>query len=129
MATISSNVSFDSNLMNLKGISIDAIRPEIYDLIIDGENIEMAFSTVRDQVVFTNKRIFVVNVQGITGKKVMYLSYPYSKIQYYGVQTAGMLDIDCELILGFSNGSHLQLDFRSNVDIKKINNMISHYIL
>ena len=76
MATISSNVSFDSNLMNLKGISIDAIRPEIYDLIIDGENIEMAFSTVRDQVVFTNKRIFVVNVQGITGKKVMYLSYP-----------------------------------------------------
>ena len=29
-----------------------------------------AFKTIRDQVIFTNNRIFVVNVKGVTGKKL-----------------------------------------------------------
>jgi len=85
--------------------------------------------TVRDQVIFTNKRIFVVNVQGITGKKVSYFSYPYSKVQYFGVETAGVMDIDSELSLAFTNGAVLQFDFKSHVDIKGICTMISKFIL
>ncbi len=83
-----------------------------------------AFQTVRDQVIFTNKRIFVVNVQGITGKKVSYFSYPYSKVQYFGVETAGLLDIDSELILAFSNGAKLTFDFKSNVNIRELSSLI-----
>jgi len=119
----------DANLMNLKEIRLNEVRPEVPNLLVDGEAIVMAFQTIRDQVIFTNKRVFVVNVQGITGKKTSYFSYPYSKIQYFGIETAGVLDIDSELIFAFSNGSRLQFDFKSRVDIRRISAMVSNYIL
>jgi len=97
-------------------------------MVVDEEIIQ-CFKTIRDQVIFTNKRVFVCNVQGLTGKKVSYFSYPYSKVQYFEVETAGLLDIDSELILGFSNGNHLQFDFKTSVDIKRICNTISQFVL
>ena len=70
-----------------------------------------------------------MNVQGVTGKKVAYFSYPYSKVQYFGIETAGVLDVDSELLLVFSDGNQLQFDFRSCVDIKRICANISAYVL
>lgn len=119
----------DSNFMNLKEIDKKEVRPEVDGLLINGEKIIFAFQTIRDQVIFTNNRIFVVNVKGITGKKIAYFSYPYSKVQYYGIETAGLLDIDSELIVSFANGEVLQFDFKSNVDIKTISSMIAEYIM
>ncbi|MBQ3419342.1 MAG: PH domain-containing protein [Erysipelotrichaceae bacterium] len=129
MATVSSGIVLDANLMNLKAISLNEVRSEVPTLLVNGEEIVQAFQTVRDQVIFTNKRVFVVNVQGLVGKKISYFSYPYSKVQYYGIETAGLLDIDSELILAFSNGARLQFDFKSNVDIKQISSLISQYII
>ncbi|MBR3554448.1 MAG: PH domain-containing protein [Oscillospiraceae bacterium] len=129
MPTVSSGIMTDSNFLNLKAIDLNEIRSEVFDLLVDGEQPAAAFKTVRDQVIFTTKRIFVVNVQGITGKKTSYFSYPYSKIQYFGVETAGVLDIDSELILAFSNGAKLSFDFRSSVDIHRLNTLISNYVL
>ena len=129
MATINSSILFDSNALNLKEISLNDIRHEVAGLMIDGEQAIAAFQTVRDQVIFTTKRLLVVNVKGITGKKVTYFTYPYSKIQYYGIETAGLMDIDCELLLAFNDGNMLTLDFRSNVDIRKISSLIANYVL
>jgi hypothetical protein len=129
MATVSSGIAMDANIMNLKEISLQSVRPEVPTLLVNGENMVMAFQTVRDQVIFTDKRIFVVNVQGITGKRTSYFSYPYSKVQYFGIETAGVLDIDSELVFAFSNGAKLQFDFKSKVDIRKISMMVSNYIL
>ena len=129
MPAVSSSVLFDANTFNLKEIKASEIRNEVRSLLVDGEIIECAFMTIRDQVIFTDKRIFVVNVQGFTGKKVSYISYPYSKVQYYGIQTAGLLDIDSELILAFNNGAVLQFDFKTAVDITMLNNLISKYVL
>ena len=129
MNTIHTGIKLDSQLLNLKEIDASDVRPEVNQLLVNGEEIVAAFKTIRDQVVFTNKRIFVINVQGITGKKTSYFSYPYSKIQYYGVETAGLLDIDSELVVAFSNGRTLQFDFKYKVDICKISALISNYIL
>lgn len=129
MATVNTGVKTDAQLMNLKEISLADVNETAAGLLVSGEEIVAAFKTVRDQVLFTTKRIFVINVQGLTGKKVSYYSYPYSKIQYYGIETAGVLDIDSELVVAFSNGEVLQFDFRSRVDIRRISAMISAYIL
>ena len=129
MATISTGILGDSNLMNLKSVSVSQIRPEVSEILVPGEDIIQCFQTVRDHVLFTSKRVFVVNVQGITGKKVSYYSYPYSKVQYFGIETAGVLDIDSELVLVFSDGNRLQFDFKAGVNIKGICAGISKYIL
>lgn len=129
MATMSSGILGDGNLLNLKPIAVSQVRSEVTDFFVSGETIVQCFQTVRDQVIFTNKRVFVVNVQGITGKKITYFSYPYSKVQYFGIETAGVLDIDNELVLVFNDGNRLQFDFKAQVDIKQICSIISSFIL
>ncbi len=129
MANVSSGIFGDSNLMNLKEIGFDQIRPEASALLLDGEQAVAAFQTVRDQVIFTTHRVFVINVQGITGKKIAYFSYPYSKVQYFGIETAGLIDIDSEMTLAFANGARLTFDFKSKVDIRRICSLISGFIL
>ena len=129
MPTINSGIVADSQLFNLKEISVSEVESEVLQLVLPGEEIVAAFKTIRDQVLFTTKRVFVINVQGITGKKTSYFSYPYSKVQYYGIETAGLLDIDSELVMAFSNGAVLQFDFKSQVDIKRISALISGFIL
>ena len=129
MPAVSSSILGDANLLNLRSISPNEIRPEVPRLMMDGEQIIQAFKTVRDQVIFTDRRIFVVNVQGITGKKILYFTYPYSKVIYYGIETAGVLDVDSELVLAFANGAKLQFDFQTTVDIRRLSQVISHYIL
>lgn len=129
MPVIGSGIIGDSNTFNLKQIDLSKVRKEVLDFLVGGEDMVQAFETIRDQVIFTTKRILVVNVQGITGKKKSYISYPYSKVQYFGIETAGVLDIDSELILAFNDGSKLSFDFRSNVDIIKISKCIAQFVL
>lgn len=129
MASVSSGILGDANLMNLKEMSVTQVRPEVNSLLVSDEEIIQCFKTIRDQVIFTNKRVLVVNVQGETGKKVAYFSYPYSKVQYFGVETAGLLEIDSELILAFNDGNRLQFDFKAQVDIARICSIISSFVL
>ena len=61
-------INFNANsAWNLKPISMDSIRGEVNGLLIAGEEPVMAFQTIRDQLIFTNKRIIAIDVQGITG--------------------------------------------------------------
>ena len=129
MARISSRIRLDSNFLNLKAMDKSEIRKEIPELLVEKELILSAFKTVRDQVIFTNKRVFVVNVQGIAGKKISYFSYPYSKVQYYGIETAGLVDIDSELVIRYMDGTTLQFDFKTSVNIKEIHQLLSNFVL
>lgn len=125
-------VSFNKDsVWNLKPISVESVRDEVNGLLIDGENIEVAFQTVRDQLVFTNKRIISIDVQGITGKRKSFSTMPYSKIQYFSVQTPGFAELipDSELFIMFSNTFTAKFEFKGNVDIGKIGRMISKYVL
>lgn len=84
---------------------------------------------MRDYVVFTDKRIISVNVQGVTGKKKDFTSLPYSKIQVFSVETAGVFDMDSELEMYFSGLGKVKFEFSGSSDIVKIGQLISSLIL
>jgi len=52
---------------------------------------------IRALFVFTNKRLILVDKQGLTGNKVEYHSLPYRIITHFSVETAGHFDLDAEL--------------------------------
>ena len=94
-----------SSAWDLKQISLDQVREELPALLIPDEEVVMAFQTVRDQLVFTNKRIIAIDIQGLTGRRKSFSSLPYSKIQFFTIQTPGFLELvpDSELYLGIKS--------------------------
>ena len=125
-------VNFNENsTWNLKPIRVEAVRNDVMGLLIEGEDVVMAFQTVRDQLVFTNKLIIAIDVQGITGKRKSFSSMPYSKVQYFSIQTPGFAELfsDTELILMFSNGFTATFELRGSVDIGLLGRVISKYVL
>ena len=102
----------------------DVVRP----LFISDEEFIGEYQAIRDYVIFTNKRIISVNVQGLTGKKKDFTTLPYSKIQAFSVETSGVLDLDSELEL-FSGLGKVKFEFTSESDIVTLGKLISEKIL
>ncbi|MBQ2551384.1 MAG: PH domain-containing protein [Treponema sp.] len=125
-------INFNKNsVFHLKPIEESEVRPDVKELFVDGEQIIESFKTVRDQLIFTNKRIIAIDVQGITGKRKSYSTLPYTTIQFFEVQTQGFAEIfpDSELFIQYANGFTAQFEFKGNVDIRKIGKMISNFVL
>ena len=120
----------NGSLFKLSPIEPSAVMDKVAPFLVDGEHIVAAFKAIRDSVVFTNKRVISINVQGITGRKVDFTSLPYSKIQAYSVETAGTLDFDCELDLFFSGDiGQVRFELKGSCDIIALNKLISSYVL
>lgn len=119
----------NAEFLKLKPANDSAYADIIKPMFVTGEEIIGTFQAIRDGVVFTNKRIIVVNVQGITGKKKDVTSLPYSKIQAYSVETAGVLDLDSELELWFSGLGKIKLEFVSRANVAEICKIISDHVL
>lgn len=119
----------NASFLKLKPVNDKAFENFLSPMFVQNENILGTFQGIRDGVVFTNKRIFAINVQGITGKKKDFTSLPYSKIQAFSVETAGVLDLDCELELWFSGLGKVKFEFVSRADVTGICRMISERVL
>lgn len=98
-------------------------------LFVSGEEFIGEYLTVRDYVIFTNKRVIAVNVQGVTGKKKDITTLPYSKIQLFSVETSGVLDLDSELDLYYSGAGLVKFEFTGQSDIVEIAREIGEYLL
>lgn len=119
----------NASFMKLKPVPDTDFSGMIQPMFVPGEEIIQSFRGIRDGVVFTNKRIFAINVQGITGKKKDFTSLPYSKIQAFSVETAGVLDLDSELELWFSGMGLAKFEFVAQADVSAICRMISEKVL
>lgn len=119
----------NKDVFKLAPVDNSVFSPMINPLLINNENIINTFKSMRDGIVFTNYRIITINVQGVTGKKKDFSSLPYSKIQAYSVETAGILDLDSELELWFSGLGKVKFEFTCNGNIVQVCKIISNYVL
>ena len=119
----------NGSIFKLKKTNDVQYANELEPILVPGEKILGCYKDIRDHVVFTDKRIIAVNVQGLTGKKKDFTSLPYSKISVYSVETAGTFDLDSELDLYYSGVGRIRFEFRGESDILDICKIISAYAL
>ncbi|WP_295404564.1 PH domain-containing protein [uncultured Thiocystis sp.] len=86
-------------LGNASTVDVNKIAQQLEPILAAEETVELAFQLVRDQFVFTSKRLILIDKQGLTGKKVEYLSIPYKSITRFAIETAGHFDLEAEMKL------------------------------
>lgn len=104
------------------------VPPEVMKILVEGEFPELAYRTVRDVAVITNKRLIISDRQGITGKKVEVYTIPFKSIIMYSSENAGMMDLNAELQL-WTKAGNFKLNVNKKVDIRKLDRVIGKYIL
>lgn len=98
-------------------------------ILAAGEELELAYSHKRDKVWFTNKRIITLDIQGLTGSKKEYRSFPYSKISSFSIETAGTFDGDSDFKIWVSGVGVFEIKFKKSIDIKEIGTFLSAHIM
>jgi hypothetical protein len=102
-------------------------------ILLDDEKCLMAFKGGRDVSIFTNLRVMILDVKGLSGCKIEYTSLPYRSIRAFSVESAGVWDRDSELNLYTRNLwdlAKVEMDFRSGkTDILQIQKMLASFIV
>lgn len=121
-----------SSLMGNAGTVSNAdLNNDYGNLLFDGENIEMGFKLIRDTFIFTNKRLILADVQGITGNKVEYMSVSYKSISKFSVETAGTFDLDAELKIWISSEvmPSITKKFNKSVNVYDVQKVLAFHVL
>ncbi|SFQ43278.1 PH domain-containing protein [Desemzia incerta] len=116
---------------NASNVSAEDARKKLDSVILDSEDIDLAFKLVRDLIVFTDKRLIIVDKQGMTGKKTTYNSLPYQSISRFSVETSGHFDLDAELNIFISSAAEpaVSLQFTKDKHIETIQQALALAVL
>lgn len=127
------------NLLDWIGNNSAAIDPKAADtkfhaagILQREEHVAFAFKCGRDSFYITDKRLFIIDVQGITGKQKEYMSIPLDVIRVWSVESAGHLDRDMELRVWFKAfwNNKVKKDLRKGkADIFAIQSFIANFII
>ena len=118
-------------MQNLIRIKEKDICKNVQALLLAGETIVGAYKTVRDQAVFTSHRIFLVDMQGVTGTRQEIFVLPYKKVLHFGIQTAGFGDPlqTSELTVCFADEHEAKFGFIGQEELLAVARAISRCIL
>jgi hypothetical protein len=115
---------------NATEVDVKGLQKELDALLAEGEQVLKAFKLVRDLFVFTDKRLILIDKQGLTGKKVEYHSIPYKAISHFSVETAGTFDMDAEMKIYISSSQiPIERQFKRGTDIIGVQKMLAQCIL
>ena len=121
---------FSSDSKNIATAEIRKFHADYGQLLIDGEIIEAGFVVARDTLLFTNKRLIVVEIQGISGRQLEYLSIPYGSVVKFSVQTGGSFDLNAELKLWIGNETvPMEKRFTSELNVYEVQKILASHLL
>ena len=112
-------------------VSQEELIRDYEKLLTECESIDLGFKLIRDTFIFTNKRMILVNKQGITGSKTEYLSINYKQISRFSIETAGHFDLEAELKIWISSEPEPSITkkFNKSVDVYEVQKVLAHYVL
>jgi hypothetical protein len=114
------------------GSEVDAskLAKHMDGVLIEGESVRLAYRVIRDFFVFTQRRLILVDVQGLTGSKVDYVSVPYRAIVRFSVETAGTFDLDAELRIWVSGSDKpISKTLKKGTDVRGIQRALAQGVL
>lgn len=121
---------FSGDVKNSNTAETKKYYTEYGKLLADGEIIEAGFVVFRDTFLFTNKRLIVVEIQGISGRQIEYLSFPYASIMKFSIQTGGSFELDAELKLWIGNETiPFEKKFNKDVNIYEVQKVLVSHVL
>ncbi|MFO6424257.1 PH domain-containing protein [Motilimonas sp. KMU-193] len=120
---------FDAILGNASEVNLAELSQELAPIMADNEQLALAYKLIRDMFVFTNKRMILIDKQGITGSKVEYHSIPYKSITHFCVESAGTFDMDSELKIWISGSSSpIVKELKKGTDVVGIQKTIANFM-
>jgi hypothetical protein len=122
---------FNKILGNASEVSSEKLEEKYGRLLIEGERIELGFKLLRDVFMFTDKRLVLIDVQGLTGSKVEYLSLPYKNVSRFSLETAGTFDLDAELKIWISseNTPTVSKKFNKSIDVYEVQKYLAQKVM
>jgi hypothetical protein len=121
---------FDNLLGNASEVDVSKLQEEAAAVMAPHERLEKAFKIFRDLYLFTDKRLLLVDKQGMTGSKVEYLSLPYRSITRFSIETAGTFDADSELKIWVSGSPEpITKQFGKGSNIVEVQKVLATYVL
>lgn len=122
---------FSALLGNAGAVNQETLLKDYGKLLIEGEEIELGFKLIRDTFIFTNKRLILIEKQGITGSKVEYKSILYKSISRFSVETAGTFDLEAELKIWVSSEVNPSIvkQFNKSVNVYDVQSVLAHHVL
>jgi PH (Pleckstrin Homology) domain-containing protein len=113
---------------NASRIDPRAAAQEYGRLLAEGEQVHTAYQLVRDAFLFTDRRLILIDKQGVTGRKVSYHSIPYRAVTHFTVETAGTFDLDAELTIWLSGGQGIAKQFGRGVDVYEVQALLAAFV-
>ena len=105
------------------------LQAEYAPILMPGEQVLKGYMLVRDAFVFTDKRLILVDRQGLTGKKVEYQSVPYRAVVRFAIETAGTFDLDAELRIWLaSTAEPVSRQFTKQVNVYEVQQMLARMV-
>jgi hypothetical protein len=120
---------FQALLGNANSTDVEKVKKEWGSLFAQDEEIGAAYKLVRDYIILTNKRLIVIDVQGLTGTKIEIKSIPYSQVVAFSITTAGILDLNAELHIWVASAPFpIQKKFSKDVNIYEVQGILADAI-
>ncbi|WP_281231977.1 PH domain-containing protein [Flavobacterium gelatinilyticum] len=122
---------FSALMGNAGAVSQEELLKKYGQLLTENEQIEMGFKLIRDTFIFTNKRLILIIVQGLTGSKTEYKSIAYKSITRFSVETAGTFDLDAELKIWVSSELNPSIvkQFNKSVNVYEVQKVLAYHVL
>lgn len=122
---------FNKILGNASEVSSEKLLEKYGRLLCEDEQIELGFQLIRDTFMFTNKRLILIDVQGLTGSKVEYKSMPYKNITRFSLETTGTFDLDAELKIWISSEAlpSVSKKFNKSIDVYEVQRYLASKVM